>query len=373
MGQASVQQLMIVNRGSVATRVSSLALTGPGAPDFAVAPGTTCQPGSLLAPGTGCTIALRFAPGTAGPRAARVQVRAGGSDTPAASAELSGMAHAQSAPRLLLDAVALSFAEQPVGSAATGEPQQVTVHNAGRETLLWSSRAGGGRPRGRLRDRRQLLDRRHTGARRVVHACDFTSRRRPRGCAVRACGWRPRTALRWRSCHWPARGVTVATAQLGVVTPALDVASAPRSGGSDPGPGLDWRVQATTPTHTGTAAGSSDGGPGVDRRQSRQRRPRTPLRWRIAGAAAADYSIDPASTCVWGAVLPAGGTCVVGVKFHPGAGGLRVAELQLTTGDATLTQGLDGRGSAPAAGLLAAAPMAAVFQAAPGRSPLRRA
>ncbi len=64
VSQASVQQLMIVNRGSVAARVSSLALTGAGAAAFAVAPGTTCQPGSVLAPGTGCALALRFAPTT---------------------------------------------------------------------------------------------------------------------------------------------------------------------------------------------------------------------------------------------------------------------------------------------------------------------
>ena len=58
VGQASVQELVIVNRGAVATRVSSLALNGPGATEFAVEPRTTCQPGSLLAPGAGCIIAL---------------------------------------------------------------------------------------------------------------------------------------------------------------------------------------------------------------------------------------------------------------------------------------------------------------------------
>ena len=328
---------MIVNRGSVATRVSSLALTGDGAAAFAVAPGTTCQPGSVLAPGTGCTLALRFAPTTTGQRAARVQVLAEGSDTPAAVAELAGTAHAQAAPRLLLDAVALTFAEQAVGSATAGAPQQVTVHNAGRGTLRW-------------------------GSVQVVgdHAADFaidgeclTSPTLPAGAsctpatALHATGRRPaqrEPAAGARKRHpGGARvtgrpGVTVATAQPSPGTAALDLGSAPRGNRLESGPGLDWQAPATTPTHTGTALGQVTVGPTwtvVNRGNATSE----PLRWRIAGAAAADYSIDPASTCASGAVLPAGGACFVRVRFHPGAGGLRVAELQLNAGDATLTQG----------------------------------
>ena len=367
VGQASVQQLTMVNRGSVATRVSSLALTGPGATEFAVAPGTTCQPGGVLVPGTGCTIALRFAPTSVGQRAARVQVLAEGSDTPVAIAELAGTAHAQAAPRMLLDAVALTFAEQSVGSATAGAPQQVTVHNAGRETLHWDSvkvvgdHAADFKIEGKCATSPTLA---------AGTSCTLQLHFTPQAAGLRTASLRlaPADGTPVALVQLAGSGVAAGKAPLGVGTPALDSGSPPRTDRSDSDPGLEWQVQATTHTHAGTALGQAVVGPAwtvVNRGSAAA----APLRWRFAGAAAADYSIDAASTCAPGTVLPAGGTCFVSVRFHPGAGGVRAAELQLTAGDATLTQGLEGKGSAPAAGVLAAAPVAAVFQAAPGRTP----
>ncbi len=372
VGQTSVQQLMIVNRGSVATRVSGLALTGPEANEFALASGTTCQPGGVLAPGIGCTIALRFAPRSPGLRVARLLVRAEGSDTPAAAAELAGQAHAQAAPRLLLDAVALTLAVQDASSAATSAVQQVTVRNAGRAALRW-------------------------GSLQVVgdHAADFTAdgdcRLSPEleagaSCIVRlhfspqAAGLRS-ASLRLAPANDPAVALVQLTGRGNVHAgpasgwlPIGSSASAPHtaaSAGERSGsvPGLEWQRQPTPPTHTGTALGEVTAGPAwtvVNRGNAAT----SPLRWHFAGAAAADYSIDPASTCTSGMVLPAGGACFVRVMFHPGAGGSRAADLQLNAGDATLTQGLEGRAWAPAAGVLAAAPLAAVFQAWPGQPPM---
>ena len=367
VGQASVQELVIVNRGAVATRVSSLALNGPGATEFAVEPRTTCQPGSLLAPGAGCIIALRFAPATAGLRAARVQVLTDGSDTPVAVAELAGTAHAQAAPRLLLDAVALTFAEQVVGSATAGVPLQVTAHNAGRGTLRWDTIQVVGDHAADFAIDGECLTSPTLAA---GASCRLQLHFRPQAAGLRSASLRlaPATGTPLALVSLAGRAATVATAQPSPGKAALDLGSAPRGNRLDPGPWLDWQASATTPTQTGTGTGKVTLGPAwtvVNRGNATSE----PLRWRIAGDAAADYSIDPASSCVSGAVLPAGGACFVRVRFHPGAGGVRAAELQLTTGDATLTQGLEGRCLAPAAGMLAVAPMAAVFQALPGQMP----
>ncbi len=278
-----------------------------------------------------------------------------------------GTTQAQAAPRLLLDAVALTFAEQAVGSAAAGVPLQVTVHNAGRETLRWGSVQVVGDHAvdfaidGECLTSPTLL----AGA-----SCTLRLQFTPQAPGLRSASLRlaPANGFPVALVSLAGRGVTMATAQLSPGTAAPERGSAPRGTRLDPRPGLDWQVPAATPTHAGTALGQVTVGPAwtvVNRGNA----PSEPLRWRIAGAAATDYSIDPASTCASGAVLPAGGACFVRVMFHPGVGGVREAELQLTAGDATLTQGLDGRCLAPTAGVLAAAPVAAVFQAVPGQTP----
>ena len=319
VGQASVQELVIVNRGAVATRVSSLALNGPGATEFAVEPRTTCQPGSLLAPGAGCIIALRFAPATAGLRAARVQVLTDGSDTPVAVAELAGTAHAQAAPRLLLDAVALTFAEQVVGSATAGVPLQVTAHNAGRGTLRWDTIQVVGDHAADFAIDGECLTSPTLAA---GASCRLQLHFRPQAAGLRSASLRlaPATGTPLALVSLAGRAATVATAQPSPGKAALDLGSAPRGNRLDSGPWLDWQASATTPTHTGTGLGQVTLGPAwtvVNRGNATSE----PLRWRIAGDAAADYSIDPASSCVSGAVLPAGGACFVRVRFHPGAGG----------------------------------------------------
>jgi len=449
VGRDSVQQLMIVNRGSVATRVSSLELTGPDAAEFAIAPGTTCQPGSTLAPGTGCTVALRFAPMSPGQRLTRVKVLAEGIGTPAAFAELAGHAHERPAPWLSLDAVALAFTEREVGTAAVGAPQHVTVYNAGRAALRWSSMQVVGD---------------HAADFTVGGDCDVGLALAPGTTCALQLDFAPRAAglrsasLRLATADSAAvalvtlagRGVIVAAGQLRVDTPAVDFGRRPRdvaaasrrvvlsnSGGAPlaitalrtdgpfalsplgagcqrrllpgescvvellfdtdqagpavgrlviespaapphtvvltgesvaSGPWLDWQLPPTTPTHASTALGRVTAGAAwtvVNRGDAAT----PPLHWRAGGAAAADFSLDPNSTCTSGKVLPAGSSCFVRVMFHPVAGGPRVAELQLHAGDAMLTRGLAGRALAPAAGMLVAAPVAAVFQAGPGLSP----
>ena len=246
VGQASVQQLMIVNRGSVATRVSSLALTADGAAAFAVAPVTTCQPGSVLAPGTGCTLALRFAPTTTGQRAARVQVQVEGSDTPVAVAELAGTAHAQAAPRLLLDAVALTFAEQAVGSATAGAPLQVTVHNAGRGTLRWDSVQVVGDHAADFAIDGECLTSPTLPA---GASCRLQLHFRPQAAGLRSASLRlaPATGTPLALVSLAGRAVTVATVQPSPGTAALDLGSAPRGDRLDSGPGLIGRRRQRHP------------------------------------------------------------------------------------------------------------------------------
>jgi hypothetical protein len=75
---STAQTLTLSNTGNAALSITSLALAGSNASDFAQA--NTC--GSSLAAGANCTIAVMFTPSVTGTRAASVGITDNASDSP---------------------------------------------------------------------------------------------------------------------------------------------------------------------------------------------------------------------------------------------------------------------------------------------------
>jgi hypothetical protein len=100
--------------------------------------------------------------------------------------------------------------------------------------------------------------------------------------------------------------------------------------------------------------------------------PSPPLRWRVDGQAAADWSIGVpagADACRAGQALVPGGSCTLLLQFHPAGPGARSGWLFLPTTDGRPVLALTGTGLVPASGRVTASPAGLVFQAQPGATP----
>ena len=106
--------------------ISSVAVTGANAADFAIA-SNTC--GASLAPSASCTVGIAFTPSALGTRAASLTFTDGASNSPQ-TVSLSGIGAIESAS---VNPASLSFALQAVGS--TSSPQTVTLTNSGTVAL----------------------------------------------------------------------------------------------------------------------------------------------------------------------------------------------------------------------------------------------
>ena len=136
VGQSVTSRFTLVNRGSAATRLASLSISGPEAGDFFILPDGTCQPGSPLEAGMNCSVSLRFAPRSVGGRLARLRIQHG-ADATGTVVELFGQGRAAAAARLWVDASAIEFAERAIGAKAPAEVLRVSVQNRGRAALAW--------------------------------------------------------------------------------------------------------------------------------------------------------------------------------------------------------------------------------------------
>lgn len=118
----------LTNVGATAVTISSIALAGTNAADFAET--NTCGPN--LIPNTHCTISVTFAPSRLGPRAAAVTVTDSAPGSPQ-SVPLSGFGVTSGANETL-SATSLTFSIQLVGTSSP--PQSVTVSNYGTQALV---------------------------------------------------------------------------------------------------------------------------------------------------------------------------------------------------------------------------------------------
>jgi hypothetical protein len=131
---SATQTVTLTNNGSLALSISSIALTGTNATDFAQS--NTCPSGSnTLAAGSSCTISLTFTPGATGARSANLTFTDNAAGSPQALA-LSGTG-VIAAPAVSLNPTSVSFGNQKVGIDSTA--QTVTLTNSGTTPLSISS------------------------------------------------------------------------------------------------------------------------------------------------------------------------------------------------------------------------------------------
>ena len=128
---SAAQTLTLGNTGTAALSITSLALTGTNASDFAQT--NTC--GSPVAAGSNCTISVTFKPAASGSRTASVSITDNASGSPQ-SVSLSGTG---TAVVVSLSPTSLAFGNQSVGT--TSAPQTVTLSNTGNAALSITSLA----------------------------------------------------------------------------------------------------------------------------------------------------------------------------------------------------------------------------------------
>ena len=338
LGQTRRSEIALVNHGSVAWQLRSLALTGPEAADFAIS-GGSCQLGVSLPAGASCTVGISFTPRAVGARLARLQATHDGSATPFV-ATLFGEAHAAPQAELWLDAAALDFGALLTGSAASA--LSVNASNLGRAALRWQLIALVGE---------------HAGDFTLDGDCRVTSALAPSaGCGLnlrftpRAAGLRSATLVLWPE---------------GAAAPAM--VSLQGRGSSVAATAVTTSVAPGTTTLTATAVGETRLSEAISLANATAVST-SPLRLVFSGDAAQDFSLDPSSTCATGQLLAPAASCTLRLRYHPTQAGLRRATL-LTAGGATpSTLPLQGQALAPALPDLRAAPSLLAFAARTGQA-----
>jgi two-component sensor histidine kinase len=128
---STAQTLTLSNTGNAALSITSLALTGTNASDFAQT--NTC--GSSVAAGSNCTISVTFKPSGSGSRTASVSITDNASGSPQ-TVSLSGTG---TAALVSLSATSLAFGNQPIDVSSTA--RSVILSNTGNATLSITSLA----------------------------------------------------------------------------------------------------------------------------------------------------------------------------------------------------------------------------------------
>ncbi|HUI41778.1 MAG TPA: choice-of-anchor D domain-containing protein, partial [Terriglobia bacterium] len=130
--KSSAQGLTLSNTGTATLTITSVALSGTNAADFAET--NTC--GTSLAAGANCSVSVTFTPSATGSRSATVTVtdNSNGVNGSTQTASLTGTG---TAPVAGLAPASLTFASQPVGT--TSAAQTLTLSNTGTATLTITS------------------------------------------------------------------------------------------------------------------------------------------------------------------------------------------------------------------------------------------
>jgi len=126
VGSSSTKKVTLTNVGTTTLTISSIAITGTDAAEFAQ--GHTC--GSSLSAGASCTTSVTFTPSRIGPAGASLTITDNALGSPQ-SVGLSGTG-AVSGPNATLSPTSLTFGTQLVGTTSS---QSMTLSNYGTETL----------------------------------------------------------------------------------------------------------------------------------------------------------------------------------------------------------------------------------------------
>ncbi len=323
----------VVNRGSAPVRLAAPVFEGDAAADFELAAGGTCGVGQVLAPQAACALAVSYRPSTAGRANARLRLAHDG----AGGAVLLALA-GTTASLPWLDRAGLDF---PSGAAAT-EVQTVTVSARGDEPLRLAriDRVGDDATDFRLGGSCAIGRELATGS-----SCTVEVRFVPSGP-----GWRSATL----ALGMDNGGTALVSLSGGLAPRAVDEPAAASLQWRADGGKAAWAITAvgelaaaTLRLHNGSAAAVTLQALGV------------------AGAAAAEYSVDATSECRTGAVLAPGASCAARLNFHPtGAGPRRATLTAWLAGRDPVSTSLAATGLAPALGVAVASPAELRFPAA---------
>lgn len=304
---SAARTVTLTNTGTASLDFGSIGVSGANAGDFTR--GGSCAVGTPLAVGATCTVTATFSPAAAGARSASIAVAATAPAAGGAAANvnlaLSGTGQIAAAPVSSLSASTLSFGTATVGT--TTAAQTLTVTNTGSAALSFSAIAASG-----------PFAATHTCGTSIPAAgtCTVSVTFTPTaaGAATGALSLTSNAAGSPQSVALAGTGALANTAILGW-SPAA---------GADFGTvtvGADGGLKHFTLSNTGTAAATLGS-------------------FSLAGAAAADYRVDTASTCVAGASLAVGASCDLAIGFSPRAVGARAATANVVADNATLPAAL---------------------------------
>src|SRR2546426_566082 len=127
------QTVTLTNSGTSTLSITSIALAGPNAGDFAIAAGTTCTNGATVVVGASCLLNLTFTPTAASARTATVTI----TDDAAGSPQSVSLAGTGIVPAVTLAPTNLAFDTQRLST--TSPAQTVTLTNSGTATLSITS------------------------------------------------------------------------------------------------------------------------------------------------------------------------------------------------------------------------------------------
>lgn len=314
---SATQTINVSNTGTAALSFTGIAVNGANAGDFAT--GGTCAVGSAVAAGAKCTVTVRFTPTGTGSRSGTLALASNASNG-ATSVSLTGTGVAVAAPALSLGATSLSFGSVAVGTSAAA--QTVTLTNSGSAALA-------------------IQGIQASGAFTETNDC-------------------PASLAAASSCTVSVVFTpSAAGAATGAVTVASNASGSPHSvalsgtGVLTTNATLNW--SSTGPIDFGNASVGTE--PATQSITLSNAGPATADlgQLALAGANAADFRIDAASTCAAGLAIAAGGSCKLVLGFVPSAAGARAATVAVTSNDASVPAALPltGSGTAPAAPALA--------------------
>ena len=280
---SAVQAVTLSNAGSVALSISSVAIAGTNAGDFAQT--NTC--GGSVAAGGNCTISVTFTPTASGSLTASVSI----SDNASGSPQTVSLSGTGTASAVSLSATSLTFGSQSVGT--TSAAQAVTLSNTGSAALSITSLAVAGTNAGDFAQTNTCGSSVAAGGNCTISVTFTPTASGSRSASVsisdNASG-SPQTVNLSGTGTVPV--VSLSPTSLAFGNQAIDVTSS---------------AQAVTLSNTGSAALSI-----------------TSIA--IAGTNAGDF----AETTTCGTSVAAGGNCTVGVTFTPSVAGAESATLSIT-------------------------------------------
>jgi len=330
---SAAQTVTVSNSGSAALSLSTLAIGGAQAGDYAIVVGSApCSVGASLAIGASCTVDVVFTPTvSSGTRSASLSLAAGSAGS--ATISLSGTAAPAAAPIVSLTPTSLAFGSVATGSSSAAQTAQLA--NTGTASLSISSLAS--------TSARYLLSHDCSASLAAGSSCTLTVRFAPSvtGSVAGAIGIGSNAASSPDALALSGTGVTPVPATLGWVgSSALSFPDTATGAQSAP-LALSLRNSGTSPATLGAFS--------------------------FSGAAAGDYLVDPSSTCTTGGSLAGGASCSLQIVFAPSAVGARSASLAVASGNATppTAASLAGNGVAGGAPLMVLTPSAITLSSLP--------